>query len=276
MVHPCFNPIAHFKYGRIHLPVAARCNIQCKYCIRRISKCEDRPGVSSAIHKVNDAVEWLRRNVKKNSELKVVGIAGPGDALANEETYKLFKIVDDEFPGLIKCLSTNGLLLQERVNALVNLNVRTVTVTVNTVNPKIGSKIYDWISYGGRMYYGVEGADILLHKQLEGIKRASKKGIAVKVNTVFIPEINNDDVVNVAKKAAEQGAFRMNIIPLIPLHKFKNLRKPSCEELTKARDECERIIPQFRFCKQCRADACGIPGSELPPEEKSSHLIFHY
>jgi len=179
MVHPCFNPIAHFKYGRIHLPVAARCNIQCKYCIRRISKCEDRPGVSSAIHKVNDAVEWLRRNVKKNSELKVVGIAGPGDALANEETYKLFKIVDDEFPGLIKCLSTNGLLLQERVNALVNLNVRTVTVTVNTVNPKIGSKIYDWISYGGRMYYGVEGADILLHKQLEGIKRASKKGIAV-------------------------------------------------------------------------------------------------
>ena len=29
--HPCLGGEAHFKYGRIHLPVSPTCNIQCKF-----------------------------------------------------------------------------------------------------------------------------------------------------------------------------------------------------------------------------------------------------
>lgn len=44
--HPCFSHEAHFKYGRVHLPVAPKCNINCAYCERALNKDEDRPGVA--------------------------------------------------------------------------------------------------------------------------------------------------------------------------------------------------------------------------------------
>ncbi|MGE5894530.1 MAG: nitrogenase cofactor biosynthesis protein NifB, partial [bacterium] len=48
--HPCFSKEAHFKFGRIHLPVAPACNIQCRYCIRKFDCAnESRPGVTSTV-----------------------------------------------------------------------------------------------------------------------------------------------------------------------------------------------------------------------------------
>jgi nitrogen fixation protein NifB len=51
-------------------------------------------------------------------------------------------------------------------------------------------------------------------------------------------------------------------MPLIPLGSFSKERAPSCDELIAAREMAECVIPIFRACKQCRADACGIPGKE--------------
>ncbi|HII07421.1 MAG TPA: nitrogenase molybdenum-iron cofactor biosynthesis protein, partial [Methanotrichaceae archaeon] len=31
--HPCFSEKACHRFGRMHLAVAPRCNIQCNYCI---------------------------------------------------------------------------------------------------------------------------------------------------------------------------------------------------------------------------------------------------
>ncbi|MEQ2789490.1 nitrogen fixation protein NifB, partial [Flavonifractor plautii] len=48
--HPCLSVQAHFRYGRIHLPVAPRCNIRCGYCDRRYDCAnESRPGVTSEV-----------------------------------------------------------------------------------------------------------------------------------------------------------------------------------------------------------------------------------
>ncbi len=114
--HPCFGGNQH-KNGRIHLAVAPRCNIKCGYCTRK-HDCvnESRPGVASRIQTPQEALETVR-NVMASDRLgeiiKVVGIAGPGDPLANTETFEAFRLIGKEFPQLIKCLSTNGLLLPE-------------------------------------------------------------------------------------------------------------------------------------------------------------------
>ena len=48
--HPCFSQEAHKRSGRIHLPVAPECNIQCGYCVRKFDCVnESRPGVASTI-----------------------------------------------------------------------------------------------------------------------------------------------------------------------------------------------------------------------------------
>ena len=91
---------------------------------------------------------------------------------------------------------------------------------------------------------------------------AADLGFLIKVNTVLIPNINMTHVRDIAYEIEKRGAYIMNIMPLIPLGEFKKLKAPTCDELIAAREACESIIPIFRACKQCRADACGIPGLE--------------
>jgi len=276
--HPCYNEKAHFTTARIHLPVAPRCNIQCNYCIRKLDKCEHRPGVASSILNPREALVRVDKYAKEMQNLKVVGIAGPGEALANEDTLETMRLVNEKYPDLIKCVASNGLLLSEKVDDLVKAGITSVTVTINAVDPEVGAKIYSFVRYHDKTYRGVEGARLLIEKQFEGVKRASEAGLNVKVNTVLIPDINFDQIKKVAKKAAENGAIIMNIIPMIPLNNFEKERPPDCDELTMARTIAEEFLPQFRLCRQCRADAIGVPGMEpcgSPVQQRTTGEYYH-
>ncbi|MDH7509316.1 MAG: nitrogenase cofactor biosynthesis protein NifB [Methanomassiliicoccales archaeon] len=260
-MHPCYAEAAHQKCARMHLPVAPRCNIQCNYCNRRYDCAnESRPGVTSEILTPEQAVQKVRYVKERIPNLTVIGIAGPGDPLANEETFKTLDLIHNEFPDLTLCLSTNGLLLPRYVERLRSLGVRFITVTINAVDPQIASKIYDFISYDGKIWRGLDAAKILVENQLKGVEMASKAGMLVKVNTVMIPGINDTHIPEVAKKAKEIGAYIVNIIPLIPVPgtKFANLTAPTPRERKLLQDMCETEIRQMRHCRFCRADAIGL------------------
>lgn len=240
----------------MHLPVAPLCNIQCRYCSREvgISYHSYRPAVAKEIMTPEKAVEQVLHHL--NDQLRVVGIAGPGEPLCNEETFETLALLHEQVPNLALCVATNGLLLLEKAETLASLGVKTVTVTVNTVNAETVKRIYSHIE--GKMNQVV--AETFVQKQLKGIKACADKGIMVKVNSLLIPEINMDELESVALKSRQKGASLQNITPLIPLAEFSGLRPPSCEEIRLTREKCEKILPQFRLCKQCRADAIGIPG----------------
>lgn len=258
-VHPCYNEKLHDKVGRIHIPVSPSCNIQCGFCTRKLNDTENRPGVSSCIMDVESAMEHIRDTVTK-MPIKVVGVAGPGDSLCSENTLKLFEQVKEEFPDLILCMSTNGLLVPEYAQRIADAGVKTVTITINAVDSQIGAQIYDDINYKGKVYHGVEGFKILSENQLKGIEMLSELGVVIKVNSVLIPGVNEDHIKEIAKLVHSKGASIMNVLPLIPLNKFKDTPKPDCKLLARVRDEAEEYLPIFRACTQCRADAFGIPG----------------
>lgn len=195
-------------------------------------------------------------------QIKVVGIAGPGEPLANPNTFETFRLVHEEFPYLIKCVASNGLLLSEKVDELKKVGVSTVTVTINAVDPEVASKIYPFVIYKDKTLTGIEGAKLLLKKQMEGVEKASSAGMLVKINTVLIPEINSNEIEKISLETAKRGAVLHNIIPLIPIYNFKNMPKPTAEQIKKARSISLKFLPQFRVCKQCRADAMGVPGLE--------------
>ncbi|HEX8949687.1 MAG TPA: radical SAM protein, partial [Dissulfurispiraceae bacterium] len=219
--HPCFSEEAHHRFGRIHLPVAPACNIQCRYCIRKYDCAnESRPGVTSSVLTPQDAMERVRALVERNERISVIGIAGPGDPLANNATFEVLKAIHREFPDLILCISTNGLLLAERLEEIVKSGVRSLTVTINAVRPGTAERIYAWISYWGKRYAGSEAADILLANQWRGLANAVDAGLVVKVNSVMIPGVNDAELPLIARHAGEKGADLMNIIPLIPQAEF--------------------------------------------------------
>jgi len=113
--HPCFNGEAHSNFGRIHLPVSPSCNIQCRFCKRGFNKWEKRPGVSRGILSPEEALAVVEKALELCPEITVAGIAGPGDTLATNHAIETFELIHRKFPQLINCLSTNGLLLKEKV-----------------------------------------------------------------------------------------------------------------------------------------------------------------
>ncbi len=273
-VHPCYSEKAHFKTARIHLPVAPKCNIQCKFCSRTKNKCEYRPGAYSHLLKPSGAIHKVKEAIKEHKTLKVVGIAGPGEPLFNDETFETFKLINNEFPDLHKCVATNGLLLPEKIELLHEYGVGSITVTINGIDPNIVSQVTEWVFHDGVVHKGVDGAKILTSNQLKGIELAYDMDIPVKINTVLIPSINAKEIERIAQEASERGAWIMNIIPLIPVNRFKDLDAPTCDDLKAAREIAEQYIQQFRLCRQCRADSVGVPGKEHHDKGATSEY-FH-
>jgi nitrogen fixation protein NifB len=258
-LHPCFNQEAARRYARLHLPVAPACNIKCRYCTR-LYDCanENRPGVTSQILTPEKALDLVGNEVAGEPRLKVVGIAGPGEPLANQATLQTLKLVHHRFPQLIKCLSTNGLLLSENLKSLKESGVKAVTVTVNNISPRVGEKIYRQIAYQGKDYFGTAGAALLWQKQKEGIEAAVTMGMLVKINSVVIAGINDAHLQKVAQAVREAGAHVMNIIPLIPQGEFARLKPPTQTQLFFLREKLAPVISQITHCRRCRADARGM------------------
>jgi len=258
--HPCFSTGAKPNKGRVHLPVSPGCNICCNFCDRVLNDIDMRPGAASAIIPPDEALDVIRKAVALCPDITVAGVAGPGDALATPYALETFRRIKQEFPGIIKCMSTNGLLLHEFAAEIIEIGIDSLSVTVNAVDPEIQVKICESVTFHGKRYEGTEAAEILIQNQLAGIRKVSAEGITVKVNTVLIPEINAQHAPSIAMTISEAGAKMYNIIPLIPQHKLLWCSAPDCGLISRTRAEAEQYITVFRHCRRCRADAAGIPG----------------
>jgi nitrogen fixation protein NifB len=261
--HPCFSVTAggHARSGRLHLPVSPGCNITCRFCKRDTNNREDRrPGVSNQVLTPQEALEVVGRALELCPSINVIGIAGPGETLATDYAVRTFELVHKAYPHLINCISTNGLLLPHKAEQLLAAGVRTITVTVNAVDPDILANICPSIVYEQHLLTGKEAALQLIANQLSGIRKAAELGATVKINTVLVPGINEHHVGEIARMTADAGASLINVIPLIPQHEFAAVPAPTMAQLDQAREDAEQHLAVFTHCQRCRADACGIPG----------------
>lgn len=276
--HPCFGG-DHSKAGRIHLPVAPGCNIKCGFCERKFDCAnESRPGVTSRVLTPAQGVERVRlvkAHMEKagGAQLKVVGIAGPGDPLANPKTFETFTLVREAFPEMTLCLSTNGLRLPEMLDQLLEADIHSLTITINALTPETGAKVYEWIRVDGQRLSGEEAAKILLRQQFKGVEMAARAGLLVKINHVYIPGVNDHETLELAVKVRELGASMMNIIPVIPIGLFREIEPPSEAVMEMVRNQAELILSQARHCKQCRADAAGVVGRDIDLEALHAQVV---
>ncbi len=224
--HPCFNDAVRHQFGRVHLPVAPKCNMQCNFCDRQFSCVnESRPGVTSALLSPGQALYYLQRAVARDPRITVVGIAGPGDPFANaDETLETLRMVRREYPQMLLCVASNGLNVPPHVDQLADLAVSHLTLTINAVEPAIGARIYAWIRDGKRPFRGETAARILLGRQLESIRLLHDRGILVKVNSIVIPGVNDDHIADVAATVSRAGPTYLTRFPSFPSPTHPSLR----------------------------------------------------
>ncbi len=272
--HPCYSEEAHHHYARMHVAVAPACNIQCHYCNRKYNCAnESRPGVVSELLTPAQAVKQVLAVAATIPQMAVLGIAGPGDPLANpERTLATFRALAEQAPDIKLCVSTNGLALPDLVEDLCALNIDHVTLTINCVDPDVGAQIYPWIFWKNRRIKGRKAAEILIERQQRGLEMLVARGVLVKVNSVLIPGVNDEHLQEVSRLVKAKGAFLHNVMPLIaePEHgTFYGLmgqRGPTHDELQQLQDACSGDMAMMRHCRQCRADAVGMLGEDRGAE----------
>ncbi len=271
--HPCFNADAKGKFGRVHLPVAPKCNIKCNFCDRKYDCVnESRPGVTSTVLSPEQAGVYMQKVLEKEPRISVAGIAGPGDPFANgPETIATMRTIRKNHPETLLCVSSNGMAIGPYIEALAEIEVSHVTITVCAVDPEIGKEIYSWVKDGNVVYHGLQGAELLLSRQLAAIKKLKAHDIMVKVNCIVIPGINDHHIEDVARTMKGLGVDLLNCMAMFPNANtpFGTIEQPGKEMMEQLRSKAEEYLPQMRHCTRCRADAVGLLDDDRTEEFRS-------
>jgi nitrogen fixation protein NifB len=158
--------------------------------------------------------------------------------------------------------------IESYIDELAELDVSHVTMTVNAVDPEIGSNIYAWVRDSRVVRRGIDAAKLLLNRQLDAIRGLKARGILVKVNTIVIPRINDHHVAAVAEQMADLGVDIQNCMTMFPNRgtPFAHIPEPNSELMAEVRSRAENIIRQMKHCTRCRADAVGLLDNDLSSE----------
>lgn len=249
----------------MHIPLVPRCNIKCAYCNRR-SSCahENRPGLADKVLSVDEALSLVAE--KRNTNLKIIGLSGPGDPFSDPQKLfdfmrRLREIHGDRYE---LCISTNGLTLHEHIGELRELNVHFITLTINAIDPDVLEPLVEWVKEKGVTYRGKEAAQRLLAGQMKSLKAAVVAGIRCKINTVIVPDVNQHELAALLRCMKALGAERGNLIPLIPVKGTRFERTPTLalQEYEEIVHSAAAILDQVRGCRKCRADAAFVRNVE--------------
>jgi nitrogen fixation protein NifB len=209
-----------------------------------------------------EAITRFNDEVQKRPNLHIAAISGPGEPLANPETFETLREIRAIDGNIDFCLSTNGTLLANFVNELVDLRVRTISVSISTVNPDTATRIYEWVVHDGVKLTGKKMGLWITKQQLLGIQRAIENDLLLKANSILIPGINDTELESLAQSLSDIGIKLQNIIPLVPYANFINQCAPTPSELHSARERMARHLKQFKHCALCRSDVVGLPGAD--------------
>ncbi|WP_320173320.1 NifB/NifX family molybdenum-iron cluster-binding protein [Maridesulfovibrio sp.] len=205
--HPCFGPSARASVGRIHLPVAPKTFARTKFSTEAKLPAAMLP---------EEAVAMLDEQIRSGKKIKVVGITGPGDPLADfETTYKTLKMVRAKYPRMHLCLTTLGIGGEKYAERLAELNISHITVLVDAADSATAEKIYAWIRPSTKNIPLPEACIMLMKEQAAAIKAFTDAGLTVKVNTTIYPE-NVSQIENIAIAVKSLGVEVMGLPFFIP------------------------------------------------------------
>ncbi|MGD6852884.1 MAG: radical SAM protein [Candidatus Bathyarchaeia archaeon] len=231
--HPHLD-VGRVRFSRLKLVVASASNVGNNYCDSKNAK----PKVTTA----KEGIAQIRSAAKNDPRLRAIEVSGAGDALTSEATFEILRMIREEFPYFTTCVVSNGLLLPRKLALLQDLGVHAVKVAVNAVDADVGQQIYNYIRLNGKTLRGREAFEVLSINQLEGLRNAADAGLMVEVDAAYIPGVNSEHLVEVAKIVRSLGAYVMNIVPLTPSVGFDGLGVPSVEEMAKIRCNCENVV----------------------------------
>ena len=192
---PCLDaynrPISYLR-----ISVTDRCNLRCIYCM-------PPEGVVWRAHEEILRYEEIETIVRAATDLGITKIRlTGGEPLVRPGIVELVRMLA-LVPGVDDlAMTTNGVLLARYAAALAEAGLRRVNVSLDTLRPER----FQRITRRGR-----------LEDVLAGIEAARQVGLEpIKINTVVMRGMNDDEVVNLARKTMEAG-WNIRFIEVMPV-----------------------------------------------------------
>lgn len=192
MIDPFGRPITYLRVS-----VTDRCDLRCVYCMaedmvflpkKDLLTLEELDRVCSA---------FVELGVRK---LRLTG----GEPLVRRNVMSLIHGLGRHLDsGLLDelTLTTNGTRLAEFAGQLADAGMRRINVSLDTLDPEKFRKITRWGD---------------LQKVLDGLKAAQDAGLAIKINTVAMRDVNDDEFDDMIAWCGDQG-FDLTFIETMPM-----------------------------------------------------------
>ena len=167
----------------IRVSVTSRCNFRCLYCMPNTPfEWEPHENILS----YEEMFEFLKLAIDEG--VKKIRITG-GEPLLRKDLDVFIKMLHDYKPSLDLALTTNGYYLKEYASKLKQAGLKRVNMSIDSLKPEIAAKI---------------AQKDVLNKVLEGLDEALKVGLKVKLNTVVMKEINDNEIINLLEFAKKR------------------------------------------------------------------------
>ena len=247
----CSQPLVDAFQRRIsylRLSVTDRCDLRCSYCMPERMTFLPKKDVLSLeeLHKLGLA--FIERGITK------VRLTG-GEPLVRRDVIELVQALGRKLgDGLDELtLTTNGTRLEEFAGDLFEAGVRRVNVSLDTMD----SALFEELSRRDRLL-----------PVLRGIAEAKRVGLKVKINTVALKDINQEEIPFLVEWAGTNG-HDMTLIEVMPLGEVEGERVDHYLPLPAVRDVLEE-----RFTLTDIADTTGGPARYVRVEETGGRLGF--
>ncbi len=188
------------RFGRVatdlRVSLTDRCNLRCTYCMPAEGIA---PGPQSAVLTADEVVQLVRIGVERLG-ITAVRFTG-GEPLLRPDLAEIIAATAALAPRPDIALTTNAIGLAERVDALAAAGLDRVNISLDSLDPTVYAEIT---------------RRPLLTRALEGVAAARAAGIGVKINTVLVPGVNDDEAADLVEWALE-GGVELRFIEQMPL-----------------------------------------------------------
>ena len=263
---PCVQVGQRYQ-AALHLPVAPLCNVQCGYCQSGGDCVHHSPrGSTTRLLTPQQATSYALESIRREPRISCVGVSGPGDPLASADatltTFSLLRPAVGDMPFFVV---TNGFGLNEHAAALVELGVSLCIVAVNSLNPDTVCELVEWVRGPDGLVTGPDAANLLVERQLAGIRTLALRNVAVRVNFQLLPGVNDHEVESVAAAVKEAGAGFFQVLPFEPPSSprpFSEVPAPDAASVDRARERAASHLEVVPSCARCASDSVGC-GAEV-------------
>ena len=199
------------KISYLRVSVTDRCDFRCTYCMSEDMKFLPKKDVLSLEELDRLCNTFIDLGVKK---LRITG----GEPLVRKNILQLFNNLGSRLGNGLEelTLTTNGSQLEKYAEDLFKSGVRRINISLDSLNENKFTKI----TRNGNF-----------HKVIRGIMSAKKAGIKIKINTVALRGINDNEILDLINWCGE-NKFSLTFIEVMPMGEIGEKRANQFMPLT--------------------------------------------